>query len=172
MMSQSNKNHHLNDVIICEIWKDWLIKLNVKRTKWIEIWQLVRQNVIKIIWENDKISVNTLLNVNYFTFIRNKIEREHKSENHKEILWSRNHQKQQNFKIDEISNKFFNEFDFYYLIKWKNYENAIWKFASFVKYFRKTLRQFHNKNSKKFDVNKKMNYRKFKKKWNEIFIAY
>ena len=29
------------------------------------------------------------------------------------------------FKIDEISNKFFNEFDLYYLIEWKNYENAI-----------------------------------------------
>ena len=39
------------------------------------------------------------------------------------------------FKIDEISDKLFNEFDFYYLIKWKNYENAIWKFASFVKHF-------------------------------------
>ena len=75
------------------------------------------------------------------------------------------------FKIDEISNKFFNEFDFYYLIKWKNYENAIWKSVSFVKYFRKTLRQFHNENSKKFDVNKKTNHRKSKKKWFEIFIA-
>ena len=72
------------------------------------------------------------------------------------------------FKINKISNKLFNKLDFYYLIKWKNYENAIWIFVSFVKHFRKNLQQFHNENSNKFDVNKKTNYRKFKKKmkWN------
>ena len=66
---------------------------------------------------------------------------------------------------------FFDELDLYYLIEWKDYENAIWKFVSLIKHFRKILRQLYNENSKKFNVNKKTNHRKFRKKWNEIFIA-
>ena len=76
------------------------------------------------------------------------------------------------FKADEISDKLYSEFDLYYLIKWKNYENATWKFASLVKHLRRTLRQFHNENSKKSDASKKTNHRKSRRKWVEVLIAY
>ena len=53
------------------------------------------------------------------------------------------------FKEDQISNKSYNESNFYYFIRWKNYKKRIWKFVSMIKHFRNILRKFHAKNSKK-----------------------
>ena len=53
------------------------------------------------------------------------------------------------FKEDQVSNKSYNESNFYYFIRWKNYEKRIWEFVSMIKHFWNILRKFHAKNSKK-----------------------
>ena len=62
----------------CWVWRDWSINSNVKKTEWIQIWQLVRQDVIKIIWDNDETSVNVLSNVSHFMSIRNNMSSKRK----------------------------------------------------------------------------------------------
>ena len=75
------------------------------------------------------------------------------------------------FKVGEVPDKPFSEPDLYYLIEWKNYEDATWEPVSLVKHLRRTLRQFHNENPKKPDASKKTNHRKPRRKWDEVLTA-
>ena len=74
------------------------------------------------------------------------------------------------FKKNQISKKSYSESDFYYLIRWKNYEKRIWKSISMIKHLRNMLRKFHTKNSKKNDVSKLTNKRRVRRQINAIFL--
>ena len=73
------------------------------------------------------------------------------------------------FKKNQISKKSYSESEFYYFIRWKNYEKRIWKSISMIKHLKNILRKFHIKNSKKNDVNKLTNRRRIRRQINTIF---
>ena len=73
------------------------------------------------------------------------------------------------YKKDQISNKSYNESKLYYLVQSKNYEKRIWKSIAIVKHLKNMFQKFHTNNSKKHDVNKFTNRRKFRRQIKVIF---